>query len=206
VTVADLEQMRRDRNRRLERLRKRRNMLAQLNGIDISYVDAEPIRRHINRLVALGWSHEALAAQHGNISRSALRLVAAGRSRKASPRIAGALNIPHSLAVPNTVPDDALVPSAGVTRRVRALLALGWRHEDLTEYAGRSLAIFASNTAPHSTRAIDWRVVAAVYEQLSMSRGPSGRTATTARRNGYAPPLAYNDIDDPTKRPVGVAA
>ena len=204
--MTDLDQMRRERNRRLERLRKRRNQLATLNGIDISYVEAQPIRRHLQRLVALGWSYEALAAQHGNISRSALRLVAAGRSKRVSPRLAAALDIPYSYAVPHTVPDDMLVPTVGITRRVQALLALGWRHADLAEYAGRSLAVFVSTAAPTSTRAIDWRVVAALYEQLSMSVGPSPRTANNARKLGYAPPLAYNDVDNPFERPKQVAA
>lgn len=39
--------------------------------------------------------------------------------------------------------------------------------------------------------------IAALFEELCMTAGPSVRARNYARRQGYAPPLAWLDIDDP---------
>jgi hypothetical protein len=46
--------------------------------------------------------------------------------------------------------------------------------------------------------------IAAVYDELWDKPGPSRITATKARRWGYAPPSAWDDIDNPLERPKGV--
>jgi hypothetical protein len=199
----DTERMRRERNARLDKLRKRRITLQQLQGIPTGLIDATPIRNNLNRLHQLGWSYEALSAIHGQGTPAALRLIAAGVSKKAERKFEAVADIPYTLAVPASVADTMWVPTLGATRRVRALLRQGWRHQDLHEYAGRSVAVFATGTYTR-TKAIDWRIVAGLYDQLSMSDGGSQKTATRAQRLGYAPPLAWDNIDNPDEQPTGV--
>jgi cobalamin biosynthesis protein CbiG len=47
--------------------------------------------------------------------------------------------------------------------------------------------------------------MAALYDELSATPGPSEVAARHARERGWAPPLAWDDIDDPEDRPQGVA-
>lgn len=99
------------------------------------------------------------------------------------------------------------VPSIGATRRVRALMAIGWRKADLLAQGVPSAQLV--------TRARDWISVAGwrqtrdVYDRLSMTPGPSQTCRDRARSHGYAPPLAWDQdtIDDPRATPqLGLAS
>ena len=97
---------------------------------------------------------------------------------------------------PNPV---GFVPNIGARRRVRALLAIGWRHTDLSAKAGFSTGTLLSQVGDWiSKRKHD--AVKAVYDELWSTQGPS-----TRRPKGpdYAPPLAWDDdtIDDPAATP-----
>lgn len=200
----NLEEMRADRNRRLARLRRRRNRLAQLRGEQTTLVDAAPIRAHLNRLLALGYSHEAIAATYGTGTGAGLRLIAAGRHRNAERKFAGVTDLPYTLTVAATVDDSSWVPTLGAQRRLRSLMRLGWRHEDVAELVGRSTHVLVGNSAPHKIRAIDWRLIDEAWRQLCAVPGPSNKCRTRAQRLGYAPPLAWDDIDDPNETPKGL--
>lgn len=92
------------------------------------------------------------------------------------------------------------VPFRGTLRRLRALRALGW-----------SNAQIAARTPGVSARTLDgvgrgpWvhrdtaDAIAAVYEELCMTFPPPSRVAsynrTMAKKFGWAPPLAWDDID-----------
>jgi hypothetical protein len=91
------------------------------------------------------------------------------------------------------------VDKFGTVRRIRALQALGWSAEELSRRIGHSRAylhmvINHTRGTVHRTTA---EKVAAVYDELCMTPGPSPLTRTRARRNGWLPPLAYDDIDAP---------
>jgi hypothetical protein len=101
------------------------------------------------------------------------------------------------------------VPAYRIQRRVEALQALGWPL--------RKIAAEAGVTHNHMTdlRKFAWRstfeAIDGAYRRLSMTFPPettagekSGvvRTRNHARRNGYAPPLAWDDIDDPDETPA----
>lgn len=95
-----------------------------------------------------------------------------------------------------------VVPSVGTRRRLQALLAMGWRHQDLTPLLG-----FDSGTTMYREGGITRRKHEAtkrVYDQLWDQRGPADtRTMNVIAKAGYAPPLAWDDdsIDDPTAQP-----
>ena len=100
------------------------------------------------------------------------------------------------------------VPAIGTLRRFQALIALGHTGPQIASCAGLSLRTLRSigyhgSTTVHAETA---RKMAAAYEQLCMVR-PIGHYANRARsmanRRGWAPPLAWNDIDDPDEQPHG---
>lgn len=203
--MTDLDELRARRRREQDRLGRRRRQLAHLNGQSTSLIPAQPIRTNLNKLHALGWSFEAIAAMHGAGTAAGLNLIASGTSYRCERKFEALANLPISLHVPSTVGDSMWVPTLGATRRVRALLALGWRHDDITEHIGRSSHSIAGGTYLRTT-AIDWRIIDATYERLSTGRGASNRTAARANASGYAPPFGWRDIDDPDEKPTGVRA
>lgn len=99
------------------------------------------------------------------------------------------------------------VPVIGTRRRIQALQALGWSRAEIARrmgYGGQGgelRAIMATSSTVNRATAAK---VEAVYAELSMTR-PTGQGAARARtraaRHGYAPPLAWDDIDDPNERP-----
>jgi DNA-binding CsgD family transcriptional regulator len=96
-----------------------------------------------------------------------------------------------------------LVDSTGTIRRVQALVALGWPMAVLGErrgVTGRNLHRLLSQTRVHRDTAAN---IAALYDELSMTIGPSRRSRSLARNNGWVVPLAWSDdkIDDPAARP-----
>jgi hypothetical protein len=107
------------------------------------------------------------------------------------------------------------VPAIGAQRRIQALMALGWSSQAIATAAGqphRNYVLRILNgqkgkpTLWVERKTHAW--VSAVYEELSM-RLPDGpyadRTRQYAAAQGYAPPLAYDCIDDPNERPKGSA-
>lgn len=167
------------------------------------YVDAEPVRQHVRALMAAGMGWQRISRLAGAPSGAVSKLLYGqdGRppSRRIRPATAAAL-----LAVRPTL--EHLAPGArvdptGTRRRIRALAAIGW---SLTEQA-RKLGRLVSNyrrvlESPWCTAATA-REVAALYERLCMTPGPSQRSRVRARSLAWAPPLAWDAIDDPACRP-----
>lgn len=198
--TTQLDEMRAARRRQMDRLGRRRRILAQLAGQPTHLVPAAPIRAKVKAMSDLGWSFDSLAAMHGSCSPTALNLIASGVSMRCEQKFAALADLRLTVCVPESVADNMWVPTLGATRRVRGLLALGWRHDDITEQIGRSSHSIASGTYLR-TRAIDWRIVDAAYERMSAAPGSSTRTAQRAATRGYVVPFAWNDIDDPREQP-----
>lgn len=97
----------------------------------------------------------------------------------------------------------AYVDSVGTIRRIRALQALGWPLDTLAVRLGLSERRVWGITTQDRVRRHTRDLVAALYEQLSGTPGPSTRARDRARREGWAPPLAWSDvsIDDPAAEP-----
>jgi hypothetical protein len=100
------------------------------------------------------------------------------------------------------------VPAIGVLRRIQALHAIGHTGPQIAADAGVSLNAIRSIGYHRSTnvRAATAQKIDATYERLCMVR-PEGQYANRARsmatRRGWAPPLAWDDIDDPNETPHG---
>lgn len=96
----------------------------------------------------------------------------------------------------------------GTIRRLQALHAAGWTSAYVMRQAGmeaepgkRALRGEHTTFQAHSREAI-----ADVYDRLEMQTPPPGRHTTRARnrakREGWAPPLAWDNIDDPNEQPT----
>jgi hypothetical protein len=98
------------------------------------------------------------------------------------------------------------VSSLGYRRRIEALQAIGWNLREITDALGirnvgtLTTRLYRSEWVSRENHAH----MAEVYERLCMTpkNGPaSSRTLRHAERRGYAPPLAWDDIDDPDEQP-----
>ena len=106
------------------------------------------------------------------------------------------------------------IDPTGTVRRLRALVALGYTWTSLDRYMGHRMAEkFGSGRMQYVFPATHQKVCE-TYEKLSMTlppqTTPAERAAVTkahnmARRNGWAPPLAWNDhdLDNPDAQPHG---
>jgi hypothetical protein len=101
-----------------------------------------------------------------------------------------------------------LIDPTGTRRRVQALIALGWTYAEISEACGRETKQWAHyvTTTPGRVREDVAADVATAYERMSavVPDGPyRARARNLARRKGWLPPLAWDDIDnDPEPTPV----
>lgn len=174
------------------------------HGLPTSLVDSRPAQQHVRALLALGWSGDSLAlVAKEQVSSTTLRALADGEHpliERATE--AAALALPMTVAPPEWLPGNCLVPTLGARRRIEALLSLGWPHRALVaDYRIESTHLTRGTYA--QTRVDKWRRVNDVYDELSMRLGPSSITVHRARAAGYQPPLAWDDdtIDDPKASP-----
>lgn len=97
----------------------------------------------------------------------------------------------------------------GTQRRLRALQAMGWTLSEIAQQLGEQRTCVEKwcnedRTYVYSATA---HRVEQVYDRLCMTvpSGPwAARNRRMAARKGYAPPLAWDDIDDPAEIPSGV--
>jgi hypothetical protein len=98
-----------------------------------------------------------------------------------------------------------LIDATGTKRRIQSLVALGWTMQEIGQHAGGYSKNWAHVILSQQTVVTDTaRKVDAVFERLSMTVpiGPyRNRTRLRAARNGWVPPLAWDDIDDPNEQP-----
>jgi hypothetical protein len=172
-------------------------------GIPTSLVDAAPARTRLQHLLDIGWNLTAIEPVTG-LTDHGMRLILNGTHSTTERRSrAGIMRMPVTLAVPDAVADDSFVPADGATRRVRALLAIGWTRDDIARRLARTNPAHLARGSYPAIKAYRWREVADVYEALSMRRGPSHITANRCVKLGYLPPLSWDDIDDPAENPTG---
>ena len=163
-------------------------------------VDSTPAREHIATLVEAGYSLSSIARRSG-VSLSAIYNL----SRGVNPTI----HVDTSEAILGTRAGDAvMVPSVGVHRRLQHLALMGWSAGRLAGELGVtqqmvSLLMIGKTRQVHVTTFEKVRVFFSAHWQ---DDGGSTRAKGYARRNGYVPAAAWDDIDNPNERPKGVAA
>jgi transcriptional regulator with XRE-family HTH domain len=179
-------------------------------------VDAEPVREHLRALAAAGIGHRQAGELAGVSSGSMSKILYGGPgnrppSKRVRPQTAAAI-----LAVrpsPGQLAPGALMDITGTRRRAQALVACGWSQARLARELGLTAANFCGMLRRDQVTAATARAVSDLYDRLwnrpppehdQHTRGAAARARNHAGRQGWAPPLAWDDdqIDDPHGRPA----
>ena len=166
-------------------------------------VDIAPVQKRIAELRARGMSFSSIARKAG-VSSSVVADIVHGRGARTRIRVAQAI-----MSVTYEPSSKlALMAGIGATRRVRALLAIGYRYSDIDVICGFP-ASTAKNIGCRPDKSVTyetWKRVADGYDKVSMTPGPSALSASRARAKGWPTPLDWEtvDIDDPLAHPPEV--
>jgi hypothetical protein len=180
-----------------------------MSGAHRRDVDAEPVRRHVQRLRDSGLGLPNIAELAGVDPQLLTGLVYGHPSRNLPPsRTVRPSTADKILAVhAGQVPTRGWVPVVGTRRRLQALAAIGWPIKHVEQAAGlpksHAHRILA---APEGSRVKvrTARAVAAVYGRLwnadPASAGQSSssivRVKNLAAARGWLPPMAWDDLID----------
>lgn len=185
----------------------KRRRLAMAAGTYVGYVPAAPVRAHVCALLDAGVSRGAVAAAAG-VSWGTVAKLVDGAHASMQPAVAARLERVTLETVRSRPDPTGYVLAVGARRRIRALLANGWRHVDITARmhqhrpgCTRSQLVLHKPGEWVTRRTHD--AVAAAYDALADHLGPSQYTRDRAAAAGYVPPIAWDDdtIDDPAALP-----
>lgn len=157
-------------------------------------VDAAPVRRHIEHLRANGMGRRTIAERSGVSETVINRLAGVDRSRPAQrtrPETARAiLNVTS-----DQLADGAFIDGIGTTRRIQALVAIGWTQTEQARLIGWTITNLNALAHGHDHKVTrrTANLINDLYNRLSMTPGPSQRARDIATRYGWAPPLAWDD-------------
>lgn len=178
-------------------------------------IDAGPARDHVRSLMDQGMGVKRICAV-GGASTGQLWKLLYGKKKPNGPKTPSKRIrkdvAERLLAIELDLADGAVVDHVGTTRRIRALVALGWSQSKLAERLDIQRSNFHLARGDRAVRSGTARAVASLYEELSMQLPPNEEwrdkiAASRARRyssaRGWVPPLALDDdrLDDPTYRP-----
>lgn len=176
------------------------------------FVDAEPVRQHVQALRDAGVGSRQIHAQSG-ISRTTITALMTGRPfRGTGPSnqvYADTAEKLLGIPIPASYEGRAAganISAIGTTRRLRALVAIGHSQTTLCKRFGwndsNASKLFTGSQTRVTTATAS--KVAAVYEELSMTPGTCQRAKNRAKKLGWHPPLAWDDdiIDDPDAQPA----
>lgn len=148
----------------------------------------------VDRLTAAGWTPGAIAAAAGMSNRTVIGAFEkrALHGTHTWSRIAARKILTH-----DAIPPSGRIPAEPYVRRLRALIAIGWTLEALSEPTGQSMTTLSAIARGATTWMLGStaRTIADAYDALSNTPGPSPIARRRAARLGWAPPLAWDDID-----------
>ena len=156
---------------------------------------AQAAWEEVDRLLALGWSPLAIASACGMPHRAMTTAI----DRRSMWSYGSAKRI----LAHDEWPTKGFIPAEASRRRLQALAAIGWSLGALTERFGvptMTLSVIRGGKTESIQPAVAARI-REMYAEAHMDPGPSARTRTLAAEDGWAPPLAWNDIDDPDETP-----
>lgn len=175
---------------RYERVRR----LRDVRGIKAS-VPVGPVRRHVLALTASGMSARGIARQSG-VARLTVRNIAEGN--QATVRRVTAAKIRN---LQPAILDHARIDCLGATRRLQALATLGWSAPamapllDLHPDTVKRITTGTRQIEKATDEAIRVLYRRLVTQPAAGNRSAVARTRAWAARNGWAGPLAWEDID-----------
>lgn len=200
--------------RAMERQRRRNRLRAYGRDDQIGPrpVPAAPVRAHVQQLHELGLGYERIGRAAGVGHGPMMDLIYGPRGtdqrapvQKIRKSYADAL-----LALTADSVEAALVDPTGTVRRLRALVAIGWQETALAEALGMGVGNFWTllhgrrNRITTGTRN---KVTALFIQQWDKPQDGvrAERAKKIAKHYRWVGPLAWDDIDDPTEVPEGVA-
>jgi hypothetical protein len=189
---------------RAHRTRNARRAYLRATGRPL-YVDAAPVRAHIQRLLEHGMTYPQIGGLAG-IDRSVVRVAHRGNPGKPPGRRVRAETAAAVLRVqpdPAAIVAGAATNAIGIHRRLEALLADGWTKRALALRLGAASGMLQICRTGRVRAATAAKVVA-LYDELVDVGGPSSAAARRWRARGYAPPEAWtaDTIDDPWSWPA----
>lgn len=172
-------------------------------------IDPAPVAEHVRFLMAFGYSYDQIATAAGVNEGTPYRVVH-GRLKYVHGRVGRAI-----LAVKPTLDDLAphtLIPTRGARRRLQALAYNGWTMQALADQLGRSRGWLSHINGEQSLQLRNHQLIANLYERLwDVEPTPAADewgqrsidvTRARARRLGWLPPLAWDDIDTDVEPPA----
>jgi len=174
--------------------------------------DAAPVRAHVEALSLAGIGRRRLAELAG-VSVSTVSGIRSGKRGKPVRRVRKdtAALILAVTSETHSVAAHALVDARGTHRRMQALMARGWTQRALVEQMGLSSDNLATRFAQSTVLRSTADAVEALYDRLwdqtpfvdSPAKAAGSRRAMNrARRAGWTPPLAWDDIDTDDAPPL----
>jgi hypothetical protein len=178
---------------------------------DTGLVDADPVREHILMLGEFGIGYKRVA-QLAGVGITGVRSLIWGR-QDPGPRFG---EIPKRVArekaekilavqaVIDNLGDGAKLPAVGTHRRIQALCARGWSLSKIAARLDMQVGNFWRMLERDQVVADTHRRMAVIYEDLWdqepphdewHSKGAYTRSLNYAKRKGWLPPLAWDDID-----------
>ena len=159
-------------------------------------VAAEPVREHMRRLVAAGMTVSRIGIAAGMAPTDGRRILT---STSDVLRRTTAEAILAVSAAPLTV------PSVGARRRIQALALLGWSMPAICDAGGIAPGTLRGAQVEDRITVRTNDAIRHAHDLLWNATPPdvwqTRRRRVQARRAGYAPTLAWDDIDDPDQQP-----
>lgn len=158
-------------------------------------VDANPARMHVFSLIGRDWSLRSIAGAAG-VSTTTLSYLTKDKlmiQRAISERIL-AVSPDQVPSTPSKQTGEPFVPKLGAARRVQALLWLGHGYQAQRLHGGVNTRMVIHQKGRWITRSTHDKI-AALYDDLSSTEGTSKHAKAWARKQGYQPPAAWDDID-----------
>lgn len=179
-----------------------------------SMVDAAPVRRHLADLRASRVSDTKIAAITG-LSTKAIGDIRGSTTKPGVQRVQRETADAILAVTLNIAEPDLGVPSLATARRLQALVWEGWTVRAIGLRLGvvpQYVSQLLHQAKPTVTPRTDARVAALARELGHRSpprltpaqRRAADLAAAMARRNGWAPLAAWDDITNPLERPKGV--
>lgn len=162
-------------------------------------VPAQPVANHLEALFAAGAGWTQLSAA-SDVSCSVISRIRRGLQPTVRRAVAARL---LAIQPGDAIPPGRPIPTTGTVRRIRALMALGHGLLEVGAAANieHSMMTGLLNERQNTVARHVAERLAAAYRKLATTTGTSTRSRNRAAREGWAPPAAWDDIDNPDAHP-----
>jgi len=185
----------------------KRRLLLNSRGVDTAPQANWRLRERLQKFYDRGFSTAAMAATAG-ISATTVQNILNHRHSKTRFESFGRLKTMTHEDIFLSPPNGSFVGSYATKRRIEALMCLGWRRADIDPLLEKlGCKKYSSQVFYRTEERIDvfnHRAMAQVYETLAYIEGPSEQTKKSSQTKGWAPPMAWDNIDDFYEKPKGV--